>query len=871
MGRVRTGLWLTLALATCAAAYASPQEAAAQGISVQPQNSPVPSHGPAETLYEQLRTVGLSQSRVYRIREASIDRAELHFTLNDGTIAFTEDVMGRVTGAFFEGDGEVLLIPPNRAERASMSLFTGAAILEEKFDTAYFRFNDDTYGSLQSFLRPADEAPERVTQWDQAERNLAQEDALRLLMTFSNFLPIPGEARSPEKSATRPDSDRMLHARIHGLKLGTFDVRFDSMAGEQIWAGQVKIEGGEPFYDLWTSFSSVKSRPAHLDSENGISEEDTKADIYNLSHYQIRSEVKPPTTLESEAELTMHVRHGGQRTVLFELSRVLQVKKVEADGRPIEFIHNQSLEGTQLARRGNDVVAVIFPHPLRIGDQIKLRFEYGGTVLSEAGGGLLYVGTRGIWYPNRGPAMSNFDLEFHYPPGWTLLATGKRAEVASGDPSGSTANIRASDIPREQVSRWISERPIPFAGFNLGKYSRIVAHAGTATVEAYATSGLEREFPKLKVQEDFPQPPGPPGIHPRVPVMPPAEPSPALNAQSVAQTSARALTYFARYYGPYPYSSLTLTQMPGSTSQGWPGLVFLSSLSFLTEEEKSRLRLSPIDMTMSNAVIAHETAHQWWGDLVLWNGYRDQWIVEALANYSALMLLQSESPSHFRAVMDKYREDLLQQNKNGKPLMEAGPVTLGARLSSSQFPNGYTGVSYGRGTWLFHMLRCMMLDASRQAGTDGSHNPGSLTSDEPFTRTLRKIRERYQGESISTQELLHMFEGELPPSLWYEGHKSLDWFYQGWINGTSIPRFELHGVKYTDKPGATTVSGTILQKDAPEELVTSLPLYGLRAGKRVFLRRVFAEGPTTEFHVSAPAGTRKIVLDPYQVVLSRSH
>lgn len=869
MGRICNGWCLTIALLVCSGAQASAQESTSQQIAIPKQDSPAVLHGPAETLYAQLGSVGLSQSRVYRIREASIDRAELHFTLNDGTIAFTQDVMGRVTGAFFQGDGEVLLIPPNRAERASMSLFTGAAILEEKFDTAYFRFNDDTYGSLQSFLRPAENAPELITQWDPTERNLAQEDALRLLMTFSNFLPIEGDSL-PEKSGSPSDADRMLHARIHGLKLGTFDVRFDSMAGEQIWAGQVKTEGGEPFYDLWASFSSLKSRSAHLDSENGIGEEDTKADIYNLSHYKIRSEVKPPTTLESAAELTLHVRHGGQRAVLFELSRFLQVRKVQAEGHPIEFIHNQSLEGTQLARRGNDVVAVIFPRPLRGGEQIKLRFDYGGAVLSEAGGGLLYVGARGIWYPNRGPAMSNFDLEFHYPPGWTLLATGKRSDVGAYDLPGDGAVVQPSGIPGEQVSRWVSERPIPFAGFNLGKYSRMTAQAGATTVEAYATFGLEHEFPKLKVQEDFPAPPGPAGLHLRLPPMRPPDPSPALNARSVAETSAHALEYFSRYYGPYPYSGLTLTQMPGAMSQGWPGLVFLSSFSFLTPEEKSQLRLSPIDVTLSNAVIAHETAHQWWGDLVLWNGYRDQWIVEALANYSALMLLQSESPSHFLAVMDKYREDLLQQNKSGKSLSEAGPVTLGARLSSSQFPNGYTAISYGRGTWLFLMLRSMMLDASR-SGNRGSHNADPLSPDEPFTRTLRKIRERYQGESITTQELLRMFEDELPRSLWYEGRKSLDWFYQSWINGTAVPRFELHGVKYIEKAGSTAVSGTILQKDAPEELVTSLPLYSVRAGKHIFLSRVFAEGPTTEFHVTAPAGTRKIVLDPYQVVLSRSH
>ena len=79
----------------------------------------------AEALYAQLRSVGLDKSRVYNIREVTLERAAFHITFDDGTIAFTEDVAGHVTGAFFEGEGEVLLIPNDQAERASMMLFTG--------------------------------------------------------------------------------------------------------------------------------------------------------------------------------------------------------------------------------------------------------------------------------------------------------------------------------------------------------------------------------------------------------------------------------------------------------------------------------------------------------------------------------------------------------------------------------------------------------------------------------------------------------------------------------------------------------------------------------------------------------------------------
>jgi aminopeptidase N len=308
--------------------------------------------------------------------------------------------------------------------------------------------------------------------------------------------------------------------------------------------------------------------------------------------------------------------------------------------------------------------------------------------------------------------------------------------------------------------------------------------------------------------------------------------------------------------------------MPGALSQGWPGLIFLSSFSFLTPAERQQLRMPPVDTILIQSVIAHETAHQWWGDLVGWSSYRDQWIVEGLANYSSLMLVESENPEQFRVVMDKYREDLLEKNNAGDQLLEAGPVTLGSRLYSSHFPDGYDAISYGRGTWLFHMLRNMMRDANRKTARS-AQRVNEQATDEPFVRALRKARDRYQGKSITTRDLLQVFEEELPPSLWYEGHKSLDWFYQGWVNGTAVPHFELQGVKFSDKAGSISVSGTIVAKSSARDLVTPIPVYAALAGKAVFLGQVFADGPETAFRMTAPVGTRKLLLDPNQTLLTR--
>lgn len=807
---------------------------------------------PAEKLYLQLGEVGLDPERVYQVRDASLDRSSVHISLDDGTIGFTQDVMGRVTGAFFEGDGEVLLAPPDAVERRSMSLFTGMAILEEHFATAYFRFNDSTAQELAPGLRAPEDKQEFLDRWSETARNLAQIDAMRLLMTFSRRLPVNGQP-APENQP-EDAGDRFLHVRLQGTTHGVFDIYFDSQAPEQVQAGQAKTgEDGTMYYDVWTSFSPIANGPTQQPSKT----EDTQKSLTDpiaIRRYSITTQVEPPKRIQAHARLEIEIHDSGTRIVLFELSRFLAVANVKIDERPAEFIHNPAVEGTQLARRGNDLLVVILPAPAQAGQKMELDFDYAGEVLAEAGSGLLYVGARGMWYPNRGLAPADFDLEFNYPPGWTLVATGKQIPASPND----AAKAKGLD-----TSHWVSERPIPLAGFNLGKYKIAQAQAGNVIVQTYATQEMEKNFPHPPIQTIEPFSPGnPPAVPPHILV--PRRPSPAKNEANVGEAAAEAIEYYAKRFGPYPYSHLALTQMPGPDSQGWPGLVFLSSYAFLTDEEREQLHFEPWRILLQHSIPAHETGHQWWGDLVVWEGYRDQWFSEGLANYCALMILQDKNPEGFRQVMEKYRRDLAQQNKDGIAPKDAGPVTLGYRLLSSKFPEGYEAISYGRSTWLFHMLRTMLQDAAIQQNGKAAEGP-----DEPFVRVLRRVREQYQGKAINTRELIDAFAEDLPPALRYEGKSSLDWFLEGWVNGTSLPRLELSGVRFTPKGREVLVSGTILQKDAPADLVTSVPVYAAITGRApTLLGRVFADGEESSFHLAAPAGTRKIVIDPYATILT---
>ena len=837
-------LWLALALlALSASAAAQVQQAALAPPRPQPETTSTT--GEVLPLYRALRNVGLDPQAVYKIREAEIDREDVHIWLNDGTIAFTQAVDGHITGAYFEGEGEVLIRPPDRMERASLGLFTDAGVLEEAFSSAYLRFNDDTAKDLKPFLRPPEEAADFVTHNDGTARTLAQIDAMRLCISFTSAPAASAPGEPP------PIPDQLLHARIAGEHYGVFDVIFDTRSPEQVVVGNASTHEDQTYYDLWMSFPMKSLRKATLSDTRfgGPGGPLWTPHMLSISKYTINATLDPSRNLSVDATLDIDVKQGGTRIMMFELSRYLQVKQVEFEGKPMEIIQNEAVEGSELSRRGNDTIAVVFPSPLLAGAHFPLRFTYAGSVLADAGGGLLYVGARGTWYPNRGMAMADYDLTFHFPENLTLIATGKKVSLER-DGAGF-------------VGHWVSEQPIPIAGFNVGEYVENSAKVGKIEVDAYAARGSisRRSSPDSGVSPPLLSPHAPGTVEP-VPMPPPLQ-NPASVGQSLADRAADTLTELAQMLGPYPYSTLSLTENPSVESQGWPSLIFLSSYAYLLPEQLRAMSLPEADAVIySEVMMPHELSHQWYGDQVSWASYHEQWLLEALANYCSLLLLERSHPADVELTLENYRQILASRSREGRRMVDAGPVTLGSRLSSSHFPNGYELIAYGRGTWLIHMLRWMLRDASRTPA-----NPGG--NDTAFLGLLRTLVENYQGKQITNADFEAAVEQVLPQSLWFENRRSLDWFFDGWVNGTAFPQLELSGTKFAHTARGTTVSGTIQQNSAPFDLVTSVPVYGVVEEKPVYLGRVFAEGAETRFTLPAPTGVKQVVLDPYHTVFSQ--
>ncbi len=769
---------------------------------IQTASQSQPASGPGMALYREILAPTISPQDVHGIREVSIHREDIHISLSDGTIGLMRAVDGHVTGAVFEGVGEILLIAPDRAERTSLALFTGSAVLEQHFTSAYLRFVDDKLADqLRAGLRPAEESAEFLARWEEPLRSLARGDALAILQSLTNI----------EES-----SSKFLHIRMGGSELGVFDVYWNTNAQEQIAVAQAKAGEKELFYDTWTSFPMRSARQKSTVSPPR----------FELEDYQIRVGVEPPTYMNAEAQVTLHARRAGQRTFVLELSRNLQVSEVQAGGQPVEFIQNQAIGGSDLARRGDDLIGIVFPHALAKDQAVRLTFKYAGPVMFNAGSDLLYVGARGTWYPNIGPMFSSFDLTFEYPEEWALVATGKQ--------------VVSKMEGYNHVSRFITEKPITRAGFNLGKFITAETKSNGVTIHAYAAKNVEEALAAHEARA---------GRHPE----------PAREVQQIATRAANTVKFLSSELEPFPYSNLEITQLPGLESQSWPGLVYLSSMAFLDADERRAAGVKDpyTEFLLDRLMLAHETGHQWWGDAVDWVSYRDEWIIEALANYCALLMLEQEDPKATRIALNYYRGQLLQQTSHGI-VGDAGPVTLGPRLTSSRFPNAYERVLYGRGTWLIHMLREMLRQANGRKG------------DAEFFAALKGLLAQSPNHKISTRDLQAAFEKVLPASLAYEGRKSLDWFFDSWVNGASIPQFTLEEVKITPAGAKVRVTGAIRQSHTGKDTVTAVPIFAVDPkGASHFLAFVFADDPETTFKLTAPAGTTKILLDPEEMVLRR--
>ncbi len=185
-------------------------------------------------------------------------------------------------------------------------------------------------------------------------------------------------------------------------------------------------------------------------------------------------------------------------------------------------------------------------------------------------------------------------------------------------------------------------------------------------------------------------------------------------------------------FGPSPIRNLAVTPIPGGFGQGFPGLVYLSTLAYLNPGQlPPRLRERSEETFYSELLETHEVAHQWWGNLVVPASYHDDWLIESLANYSALLLLEQGKASKPWIPCSKTIERIFSQRPKRTHTRIRRPDHMG-------LPPGIVA----RAQRLAHRhLRKGHLDHSHAAPPLG---------DEKFLALLREVSSHHH--SISTDE-----------------------------------------------------------------------------------------------------------------------
>jgi hypothetical protein len=774
--------------------------------------------GTASEMARAIKENSFDRDECYRVRDIAVNKEDVRLYFTQGYLIFSKPIAGRPISAVFSadadgGDGEILLFPPDRAERRSLSVFTDSPNLNEHFRGVLMLFTDDMAAKMKAELagnptnRKAPEMGATLDEyWGPILRNLSESYQTRLIYDLMGGT----EARGG-----------LFAAMINGSRLGNFDVVYEPTSAEQIFAGQLVARENHVFFDTWTSFAARSARknpkPAPKDME--------------LRDYRIDSTINPDLSMDVVARVKV-TPQSDLRVAAFDMSTAMSISQCKVDGKDAEVLAAENLR-FNLTRAGNNLFLIVPQEPMRAGHEYEFEFRYSGKVIHDAGEHVFYVSARGTWYPASGQSFTTFDLRFRYPREYDLVSVGDIVdEKMDGD---------------WKVTHRRTSAAVRLAAFNLGDYEHARVERGGYAVDVCANRRLERAL-QVRPAEQLPPPafPTPPGRRRPDPLMVSGmehSPDPLERLKTLAGEVASALEFMAQKFGPPALPHLTVSPIPGTFGQGFPGLIYLSTLSYLNTLPGARGSSPSSEIFYQDMLQAHETAHQWWGNRITNATYRDNWLMEALANYSALLYLEKRRGTHsLETMLESYKDGLLARNELGQVVDSAGPIVLGTRLETSQEPRAWRTITYGKGSWILQMLR-------RRVG------------DERFLSMLADLSKRYDLKTITTEEFRLFAAQYLPPK---SDDPKLESFFEHWVYGTGIPTLKM---SYSMKAGRLV--GTVAQSGVDEDFTAMVPVEIQIARGKSITHWVRTGSTPASFSVALQAPPLKVSLDPHQAVLRK--
>ncbi|HEY2865949.1 MAG TPA: M1 family aminopeptidase [Pyrinomonadaceae bacterium] len=708
------------------------------------------------------------------------------FILKSGEIYFLKPVQGKTVGAVFIGTGEFQITPPTDVEKKSLAIFTDSPEMKEPFDGLTMFFTDATFAEIQNspnakMARGGPQAEKARSMY----RN--KEELLKKTFHYNIDSRTLADIYAPQRKG-------FFTAFIDGEKFGKLVYQVDPIGIPEVYPEQVELSSyGETTRGILTAF--------HLADEykKGTANSWQDRRSYDIKNHSMDVTVTG-TRLTIKDEITLEMREANARFLPFDLYSTLRVRAVtDENGSALVFVQEKKDEDADFG--------VILPDTKEVGKPFKIKVEYDGIdALREAGTGNFILIPRSTWYPNNPSSAfgdrSTFDIAFHYPKKYVMVGVGSRIgdETTDGD---------------VKTAKWSSEGvELAVAGFNYGDFKeKSVKDPDTGlALEVYANRILPDEIRGLQQQIEQAQSAGA--------VIPVTLGS--LNTASMSDTvltqAQNATRIYKVFYGKLPYKRVAMTQQPaGFFGQAWPTLVFMPYTAFF--DDTYRVQLFGIHGGTDGfwtEVAPHEVAHQWFGHVVGWTSYHDQWMSEGFAEFSASLYVQyiKKDTAKFIEFWEDRRKQIIEATPatKGRKPFTVGPVTQGYRLNSAKTGSIARFMIYPKGAFILHMIRMMMYD-----------NRG--TGDARFQKMMQDFLATHYNSDISTEDFKKAVEAHIIPAMNVDKNGKMDWFFDEWVYGTEMPSYKLTYSLAGGEGGKTTLNAKLTQSGVSKNFAMVVPIY----------------------------------------------
>jgi aminopeptidase N len=296
-------------------------------------------------------------------------------------------------------------------------------------------------------------------------------------------------------------------------------------------------------------------------------------------------------------------------------------------------------------------------------------------------------------------------------------------------------------------------------------------------------------------------------------------------AEGTLSQAAEMIRFFTAEFGPCPYPSVNLVLIEGVTPGGHspPGMVILQRRPLLL---RGALREDPANFSdVDGFFLAHELAHQWWGQGVAPENYRERWLSEGMAQYAAaLWARHAYGEDEFQDILKRMARWAVKDN--GK-----GPINLGHRLGHIKGgPEIYRAVVYDKGAYVLHMLR-------------------GIAGEDAFRQAITAFQESHRYAKAGTDDLRAALEAATG--------SDLSAYFREWIFGTTLPSLQFtHRAQVIGEAHRTAIEVNPSNLPGPVPLELTVTHDGGRKSVRVTL---LPTGGT--FSIDTPAPPRKVEIN----------